>query len=102
MERREQNRLDTSAFVSLHYPPLGLLQVKITNFSNTGIYICLNNIRLSEYYDAELIECINNTLMPTRTQIVRATIGGAGLRFLEAEPRILKRLAQYSAQSCGH
>ena len=92
MERRNHVRLDTNTYASLHYPPLGLLQVKIANFSKTGIYILLNNIRLNTYSEAEFIECINNILLPTRTQIVRVSAEGAGLKFLETEPLILKRL----------
>lgn len=92
MERRHQQRQITDAYTSLHYPPLGLLQVRIGNFSDTGLFIELRNIHLSPYSEAQLIECINKQLVHTTAQIVRVTPQGAGLRFLDREPVILQRL----------
>ena len=96
MERRKNSRLPTNAFASMHYPPLGLLQVRISNFSDKGVFISLNNIHLCPYSEADIIECINDTLVPIHTRIVRVTDNGAGLEFLERAPWILSRLRKVS------
>lgn len=98
-ERRQQLRTDIDQTTSLSYPLLGLLQARISNISDSGIFLRLGNIRLNLYSEAEIIECINNTLNLMRAQVVRITEHGAGLRFIDPDPLQIERLRTIQTMS---
>lgn len=91
-ERRRQSRTAINRLASLSYPPLGLLQTRISDISDSGIFLHLGSIRLNLYSNAEIIECIDNTLNLVRAQIVRISERGAGLHFIDPDPLLIERL----------
>lgn len=92
MERRQQTRTETDVAISINYPPLGLLQARINNISNSGIYIHSGTVRLNLHAETEIIECINNTLHPVRALVTRVTEDGAALHFINPDPLLIRRL----------
>lgn len=92
MERRRQARMHTDHPSSLYYPPLGLLQVRISNISDSGLFIRLGNIRLGLYNIAEIIQCVSHHLTAIRAEVVHVSSQGAGLRFIDPDPALIQQL----------
>lgn len=90
LERRQKARTEMDFAISLNYPPLGLLQARVNNISNSGVYVHSGTIRLNLYAEMEIIECINNTLV--RALVTRITKDGAGLHFINPDPLLIQRL----------
>ena len=92
IDRDREPRTRINRIISLFYPPLGLLQVRIRDISNSGLYIKLGNIRLNLYSDAEILAPIDDTVIPMRATIVRVSEHGAGLQFINPDLQQVKRL----------
>ena len=101
MERRQQARIEVDRPSSLNYPPLGLLQVRISNISDTGLFIRSGTIRLGLYNIAEVIQCVSNSLIPIRAEVVRISAQGAGLRFIDPDPALIQALQTNPAEFCA-
>ena len=92
MERRQQPRTAIDVVAAINYPPLGLVQLRLCDISNTGAYAQLGAIRLNLYSTVEIIDCVNHKLSTLRAQVVRVSSHGVGLEFEEDNPALIQRL----------
>jgi hypothetical protein len=92
MDRRQHPRSDSDLAVSLSYPPLGLLQTRILNISDSGVFVHSSTIRLNLYAAADIIQCRDRSLTPIRVQVERVSGSGAGLSFVDPDPSLIRRL----------
>ena len=96
MERRHQTRSPTRTQTHINYEPLGVVPALISNFSPSGLFIELDSSAIKVNHTLELIAdspSYMRPLSPVKAIVVRRTVKGAGLNFLEPCPRFIDTLS---------
>jgi hypothetical protein len=84
IEHRHMERYEVDIPITIAYPPLGLVQARVTNISRDGMHIDTGPIRLRVGYGIEaFVTTSSNHLQTLKALVMQTSHRGSGLFFVD-------------------